>query len=354
MPKITITLLVLLFASGILSACAGDSAPEETGAIDTGPEGSVEIPTPLPTESSDVIAEPVTLRLPMGYIPDPQYAPYYLAVDKGYFADEGITIEFDYSFETDGIALVGAGELPFAVVSGEQVLLARAQGLPVVYIFEWFQRFPIAVISKASSNINEPADLVGRTVGLPGFFGASYVGYAGLLFANGLTEDQVLASDVGFSQIESLLTDQVEAVVGYANNEPLQLENQGLDVNVIMVADSADLVANGIISNEETIANNPELVTEFIRAFTRGLVDTLVDPDEAFEISKRYVEALDDSRKSVLMASLDLWNAQPLGFSDLDSWQNTQQVLLDLGFLDGPLEDLESVFTNKFIVTDQP
>jgi NitT/TauT family transport system substrate-binding protein len=249
---------------------------------------------------------------------------------------------------------VGAGELPFAVVSGEQVLLARAQELPVVYIFEWFQRFPIAVISKSSSNIIEPSDLVGRTVGLPGFFGASYVGYAGLLSANGLTEAQVQASDVGFTQIESLLTDQVEAVVGYANNEPLQLENQGQNVNVILVADSADLVANGIISNEETIANNPELVSGFIRAFTRGLVDTLADPDEAFEISKGFVEALDDSRKSVLMASLDLWNAQPLGLSDLASWQNTQQVLLDIGFLDGPLNDLESVFTNEFTIAAQP
>lgn len=353
MPKFVITLLAFLFASGILSACAGGSAPNN-GMPDNGPEITFEN-TPLPpTESPKDIAEPVTLRLPMGYIPDPQYAPYYVAVEKGYFAEEGITIEFDYSFETDGIALVGAGELPFAVVSGEQVLLARAQGLPVVYIFEWFQRFPIAVISKSSSNIKEPADLVGRTVGLPGFFGASYVGYAGLLFANGLSEAQVQASDVGFSQIESLLTNQVEAVVGYANNEPLQLENQGQEVNVIMVADSADLVANGIISNKETIANNPELVKGFIRAFTRGLVDTLADPDKAFEISKRYVEALDDSRKSVLMASLDLWKAQPLGISDLASWQNTQQVLLDIGFLDGPLEDLESVFTNEFIVADQP
>ncbi|MCP5094194.1 MAG: ABC transporter substrate-binding protein, partial [Chloroflexi bacterium] len=60
---------------------------------------------------SEEPVDAVNIRLPMGYIPDPQYAPYYVAVEKGYYADEGIEIEFDYSFETDGIALVGANEL---------------------------------------------------------------------------------------------------------------------------------------------------------------------------------------------------------------------------------------------------
>lgn len=294
------------------------------------------------------------IRLPMGYIADPQYAPFYVAVEKGYFAEEGIEIEFDYSFETDGMALVGAGQLPFAVVSGEQVLLARAQDLPVVYVLEWFQRFPIAIVSKESAGISTPADLVGRNIGLPGFFGASYVGYVGLLSANGLTQEQVNTSEIGFTQIEALLTDQVEAIVGYANNEPIQLQAQGQAINILYVADYVDLVANGIVTNEETIANQPELVEGFVRALLRGLQATLDNPDEAYEISKLFVEGLDDSRKPVLEASLALWQAEQLGHTDAASWSQTEQILLDMGFLDVPFNDLSQLYDNQFVNKVQP
>jgi NitT/TauT family transport system substrate-binding protein len=286
----------------------------------------------------------------MGFVADPQFAPFYVAAEKGYFAEAGFEIEFDYSFETDGVALVGAGELPFAIVSGEQVLLARAQDVPVVYVMEWFQKFPIAVVSMAEANILTPADLNGRSVGLPGFFGASYIGYLGLLAASGLQAEDVNANDIGFNQMESLLTGQSEAVVGYANNEPVQLAGLGEAVNVIQVADYIDMVANGIITNEATIAENPEMVERFVGAALRGLADTLADSDAAFEISKNYVEGLEDGRKLVLEASLPLWQADTLGLSELASWQNTQDVLLDAGLMDAPLPDLTAVFSNAFVL----
>lgn len=296
----------------------------------------------------------ITIRLPMGYIPDPQYAPFYVATEKGYFADAGFEVEFDYSFETDGMALVGANELPFAIVSGEQVILARAQDLPVVYVLEWFQQYPIVVVSKAATGIEEPADLNGRTVGLPGFFGASYVGYVGLLSANGLEQGDVNASEIGFTQVESLLTEQVEAVVGYGNNEPVQLAAQGEDVTVLRVSDYVDMVANGIVTNEAMIQENPQLVERFVGAVLKGIADTLADPDEAFEMSKAYVEGLDDTRRPVLDASLELWQADTLGVTDPASWQQTEQVLLEMGFLDEPVGDLDAAYTNRFVEAALP
>ena len=297
--------------------------------------------------------EMVAIQLPMGYIADPQFAPFYVAQERGYFAEAGFDVTFEYIFETEGVSLVGATERPFAIVSGDQVLLARAQSVPVVYVMEWFQKFPIVVVSKVEAGIENPADLNGRTVGLPGFFGASYVGYLGLLSASGLQPDEVKANDIGFNQVESLLTDQSEAVVGYANNEPVQLAAQGVPVNIIQVSDTIDLVANGIITNETVMAENPELVERFVGAVLRGLADTLADPDAAFAISQKYVDGLEDGRKPVLEASLPLWQADTLGLTDLASWENTQQVLLGAGLLDEPVGDLTAVFTNEFVLANQ-
>lgn len=299
-------------------------------------------------------AELTRISVPMGFVADPQYAPFYVADSKGYFAEEGLEIEFDYSFETDGIALVGANERPLAVVSGDQVILARAQELPVVYVMEWFQRYPVAIVSKAESGIATAEDLAGRNVGLPGFFGTSYVGLVGLLSANGLTLEDIDANDIGFNQVESLVTDQSEAVVVYLSNEPIQLADRGVDINIIPVDESIDLVANGVISNETVIAENPELVQGFVRALLRGLADTIADPAEAYEISKEYVEGLDDSRRAVLDASIELWTANTLGVTEPASWERTQDVLLQMGFLEAPLEDLDEIYTNRFVEAGQP
>jgi NitT/TauT family transport system substrate-binding protein len=297
------------------------------------------------------------ITLPVGYIPNVQFAPLYVAIEKGYFAEEGIALTIDYNMETDSVALVGAGELDFAVVSGEQVLLGRAQELPVVYVMAWYQRFPVGGVALQESGIQEPADLAGKKVGIPGLYGASYIGFRALLHANEMQESDMTLDSIGYTQVETLVNHQEDAAVIYVSNEPIRLQAEGYTVNVIPVYDYVDLAANGLITNEKTIRENPELVRRMNTALMRGLiyVSQPENLDEVFDICEKHVENLSSMsdadqqiQKEVLKSSITLWQVEKGGVSDLAAWQNTQDILLEMGLMSNPLT-LEDAFTNEFI-----
>jgi len=311
--------------------------------------------SPASPQAPEDTATPVPLtrvRLPVGYIPNIQFAPLYVAIQKGYYREAGIEVDLDYSFETDGMALVGAGELQFAIVSGEQVLLARAQGLPVVYVLAWYKDYPVAVVAKTEQGIREPKDLAGKRVGLPGLFGANYIGLRALLGAAGVPESDVSLDSIGFNQVEALAADQEQAIVGYIANEPIQLRAQGYEVDVIRVADFVHLAANGMITNETTLQNNPELVRGMVQATLRGIADTIANPDEAYKISLDFVEGLEQAdeaiQKEILATSVALYQSEPVGQSDPAAWENMQQVLLEMGLVSQPM-DLSKAYTNEFV-----
>ena len=291
------------------------------------------------------------IRLPMAYIPNVQFAPFYAAVANGFYAEEGLEIEFDYSFETDGVALVAANELQFAVVSGEQVLLARAKGLPVVFVMTWYKDYPVGVVAKAQG-IESPRDLIGKHVGIPGLFGASYVGLKAMLDASGVKESDIILDSIGFNQVEALTANQVDAAVIYVANEPVQLKAMGYDVDLLRVADYVQLASNGLITNETTIKDNPDLVRRMVRATLRGINFTINHPDEAFDDSKDYVDGLETSnisvQKEILASSIDLYQKDPFGYSDPLAWENMGRVLLNMGLIDETL-DLKAAYTNDFI-----
>lgn len=304
------------------------------------------------SRSANGSGELTKIRLPMGYVPNIQFAPMYVALEKGYFREAGIDLEMDYKFETDGVALVGAGDLPLAVVSGEQVLLARAQGLPVVYVAAWYQQYPVSVVARSDLGILIPQDLKGKKIGLPGLFGANYVGLRALLSEAKMSESDVTLDSIGFNQVELLAAGQQDVIVGYTANEPIQLRARGIPVTEIRVADYVQLASNGILTSEKVIAENPDLVRAFVGAFLKGLADTIANPEEAFKLSESYIPNfadLDaDVQIQVLGTSIEQWKAERLGYSDPQAWENMQDVLLEAGLIPKKM-DLNKAFTNEFI-----
>jgi NitT/TauT family transport system substrate-binding protein len=304
------------------------------------------------TPTKDPTPELKKIMLPVGYIPNVQFAPLYVALDKGYYSDAGLDVKIDYSFEIDAMALVGANDLQFAIVSGEQVLLARAQQLPVVYTLAWYDQYPVGIAAMKSSGISKPEDLKGKRIGVPVLSGASYIGLMALLNAGGLSEKDVTIDVIGFNQVEALAAGQEDAVVIYVANEPVVLRSKGYEINVIKVADYLKLVSNGMITNETTIKNDPDLVRRMTNATLKGIEYTIANPEEAYEITKKYVPNLSQVdqaiQKEVLATSISLWQTDQPGVPQPDGWENMQQVLLKMGLITVP-QDLQAAYTSQFI-----
>ncbi|MCJ7694837.1 MAG: ABC transporter substrate-binding protein [Anaerolineaceae bacterium] len=305
--------------------------------------------TLIPTESPGSLT-PITLNLT--YIPNIQFAPIYVAIQNGYFAEYGLDVSLNYGNEADMIALVGSGNQSFMIASGEQVLLSRAQGVPVVYVAAWYQDYPVGVVSFSDKDIRVPDSMAGRDIGIPGLFGASYIGFEALRSSANLSEKDVRLIPIGFNQVESLVSEQVEAAVIYIANEPVVLKSLGYDVSVIRVTDYLELVGNGIVTNEDTIKKDPDLVRQITSAFLKGVRFCQDSPDEAFEISKSFVENLSSSdgvvQKEILAESIKLWQTEEPGYSAASGWINMQQLLLNIGMMTSPI-NLDEAFTNDFI-----
>jgi NitT/TauT family transport system substrate-binding protein len=147
-------------------------------------------------------------------------------------------------------------------------------------------------------------------------------------------------------------TGQENIVVGYTANEPIILNSKAHPVNELRVADYMQLTANGIVSSEMTIKDDPELVRGMARALAHGIEDTIANPEEAFIISTKFVEGLEQMDKTVQMlvltTSIEFWRAERTGFSDPKSWQNMNDLLVKMELIKTEL-DVSKAFTNEFV-----
>jgi NitT/TauT family transport system substrate-binding protein len=317
-------------------------------------------PTQTTPAGSATTTAPAALRqvtMAMSYIPNVQFTHFYVADKKGYYAAEGLKVNFDYNFETDVVQRVAQGTVQFGTAGGDSVLLARAQGLPVVTVATNSQRFPTVFFSKAEANIKTPADMKGKSVGIPGRFGGAYIGLLALLYATQIQESDLNVQEIGFAQVAALTEGKVQVASGYGNNEPVQLEQQGIKVNVIKVADFYPLASDGIIASETLLKGDPDMVRGFVRATLKGMQETLENTDEAFKTTLEYIPEAQrgdlNLQRKVLQETLPYWQSdmttkEGLGYTDMQSWQATHKFLRDSKLLKSDV-DLSKAFTNAFI-----
>jgi NitT/TauT family transport system substrate-binding protein len=314
-------------------------------------------PTPSPSPTRSPEASPTAspsgelrqVRLLLGFRPDVQFAPFYLADQAGYYADAGLDVTIEHASGGELIRLVAAGEAEFGVADATDVMIARTNDIPIKYVSTLYQFFPVALIGPAGTVPTDPADLAGLRIGTPGRFGSSWHALLALLAAAGLTPDDVTIREYPqFNQVEGLLNGDVDLITGFRNNEPLRLAAEGMETDLLTVDDIAPLPGPGVIVGDELLAADLALVHAFASAYLRAQEVIVGDPELGLRAAVEAVPTIAEDEATalgVLEATIPIWQGEAVGVTGTINqtiWCPGYQTLVDLGFIDGsvPLEEM--------------
>lgn len=215
-------------------------------------------------------------------------APYFHALDAGYFADKGLTVTIsEGAGSLDAIPKVATGAFPigFADINSLMRFLDQNPGAPVTAVMMVYDKPPFAVVGRKSLGVSEPADLEGKVLGAPPPDGA-WAQFPIFAAETGIDTAAITVEPVGFPTREPMLAEgQVAAITGFSFSSTLNLKRLGVpddDISVLLMADyGVDLYGNAIIVNTDFAAANPEAVTGFLSAVAMGWKDAIATPDAA-------------------------------------------------------------------------
>jgi len=292
------------------------------------------------TPSASASRTPLSVGL--GYIPSVQFAPFYLAQQSGAYERAGLDVTIQNQIDPDLIALVGSGTVDIALAYGTSVIPAASNGIPIRYMATIYGILPNVIIARTDAGISTPRDLAGRKVGTPGQYGSGYLTLLGILAEASLgVSDIQLELYPDFGQTQALITGQVDAVTGYANNDLVQAEAAGLQLSVFYAAASAPFAGPGLISAPETIANKREAIRAFISATLDAMEQISANPELGVDAAAKVVPELaaDSASRAkslaVMKATIGVWRgvaqeSAGLGAIDRAGWTTSLEFLRGL------------------------
>jgi NitT/TauT family transport system substrate-binding protein len=318
----------------VLAACTTPSPGASQG-----PSGSA------PASSSGL--RPV--RLLLGFRPDVQFAPFYLAQQAGYFAEYGLEVTIEHS--DDVLRLVADGQAEAGVADATDVMIARTAGIPVRMITtpQLYNSFPVALIGAPGDVPSDPADLAGMRIGTPGRFGSSWHALLALLQAGGLTPEDVLVREYpAFNQVEGLLNGDVDLITGFRVNEPIQLEARGFAAALMTVDEIIPLPGPGLVAGDALLESDPEVVAGIQWAVFKAQEVIADDLDAGVDAAIAEVPAIGEDRETaaaVLQATVELWldeRGKVAVSYNREAWESGYETMRVLGFIDGsvPLSEM--------------
>lgn len=308
--------------------------------------------TSEPATPTPRLLDKVSLQLQ--WVTQAQFAGYYVALDKGWYQEEGI----DLTINPGGpdlvpVDLVSSGRHDFGTSLMADLVVAVQRGSPVVSIAQIQQENGLVLIAKKSSGIAEPKDFVGKSVGV--WLGGWEAQFDALVAKEGIAAEDFELVSQGWS-MDPFLEGGLDVASAMIYNEYHVVLESGVkpeDLNIIDYADyGLDFPGDLLFTHRQTAEQNPDLCTRMVRASLRGWQYAVEHPEEAADIVLKYDESGVQTREHQLsmmdeIARLVQVSGHQLGHTDQTSLERVINTLLKFKVLDGPVQS-KDVYTNRF------
>ena len=232
------------------------------------------------------------LTIGMTYTPNIQFAPFYMSV----YAD-GTQLRHHGAQEGQFEALL-AGTEHLVVAGGDEAAVAASNGSDLVIVGGYYQRYPACLIVPQDSPITALNQLAGRTIGVPGRTGETWYALQLALETAGLTESDVTIQEIGFTQQAALAGAKVDAIVGFSNNDAVQITHNGMAVRTLDVAAEVPLIGASLVTTARVLAARRDDLAAAVSASAKGMTRFVDDPDAAVETTRTYVTDLVDPQEA--------------------------------------------------------
>lgn len=348
MKKRILALVLVAAMAAALAGCGTDSK-EEAETKENGQEET----------ESEPEEELVDVSFRLNYTADGLHAPFYYALEKGYYEEVGLNVTIGEGNGSGTTAkLVGTGDADIGFTDSASVASAITEGIPVKIVCPIYAVNAFGAIALEDSGIKTMKDLEGRRVGIATGDGPSNL-FAAAAAANDVDVNKVeFVSMDANSKETSLMKGDVDAILAGCDSDAVALECNGYEVNSMRYSDcGAATVGLSLVANPDFIAEHSEVIEKFISATLKGWDECRTNSDEAVKIfMKNFPTADENVVKGSLAVALDSLfdnDAETLAGLTEEDWDNCRELLVTYLGVDESIQAAD-LYTFECLPDDLP
>lgn len=293
--------------------------------------------------------KPRKLCVQLKWLHQAQFAGFYVAKDEGYYREEALEVEFfEGGPHVRWLERMADPSCPVGITNAHEIIIGVSKGLPVQAIAAIDQVSPIVFFSLRESGIRDPRQFKGKRVAL---VPTGKLHFLGMMQKVGVDVKDVVVRPFSFD-MTPLYEGQVDVWSGYHTNIVIRAEDEGHSVNVIHPVEYGIQIYDDVIYVRRELAEgSPEVVEGFLRATLKGWSKAVREPEEALEITMRYVKDAEHAHEARLLKRTIPYvhtGEVPVGWMEKSVWEDIAVLARDVGLTEKPVS-AGSVFTDRFL-----